>query len=198
MISESNRRRPRRAFALALITGAAVMAMSGGNAIAASGGISANGGSGNGGGKTVPGNKAKLKKNGKAIPPANAPARVKRAIRAANKIDDKPYVYGGGHGRWNDRGYDCSGAVSYVLGPHGAKLLDSPLPSGSFRKWGKKGKGKWITVYADNDHAFVVIAGLRFDTSQPDDGESGPGWSTNIKKGFANVPRRSARHKGKF
>jgi len=193
--SEHNRKRPRRTLALAFITGAVVMAMSGGTAIAASGGISAGGESG---GNTVPGSKAKLKKNGKAVPPANAPQRVKRAIRAANRIDDKPYVYGGGHRRWNDRGYDCSGAVSYVLGKHGAKLLKSPVPSGSFRSWGKKGKGKWITVYADGDHAFVVIAGLRFDTSQPDDGESGPGWSTNIKKGFANVPRRSARHKGKF
>lgn len=171
------------------------MAMCGGTAIAASGGIGANGG---GNKATVPGKKAKLKKNGKAVPPANAPHRVKRAIRAANRIDNKPYRYGGGHARWKDRGYDCSGAVSYVLGKHGAKMLKRPIPSGSFRSWGKKGKGKWITVYANGGHAFVVIAGLRFDTSQPDDGESGPGWSRNIKKGFANVPRNSARHKGRF
>jgi len=153
-------------------------------------------GTGGGGGETTSGDKAKLKANGTAIAPASAPRRVKRAIEAGNRIDDKPYKYGGGHGSWNDKGYDCSGAVSYVLGDKGAKILNSPMPSGSFAKWGGKGKGKWITWYGDSGHVFVVIAGLRFDTSQPDDGKSGPGSSKDISKGFANVSRNAARHKG--
>ena len=160
-------------------------------ALAGGGGI----GTGGGGEQTTAGSKAKLKPNGKAIAPANAPQAVKDAIAAANRIDDKPYKYGGGHGSWNDSGYDCSGAVSYALGPKGAGLIDSPMPSGSFANWASKGKGNWITTYADSGHMFVVIAGLRFDTSQPDDGRSGPGWSKDVSKGFANVSRNAARHK---
>jgi cell wall-associated NlpC family hydrolase len=116
--------------------------------------------------------KAKLKKNGEAVPPANAPKRIKRAIRAGNKIRRKPYKWGGGHGRWEDKGYDCSGAVSYVL--RGAKMLKRPRASGGFMRWRKPGRGKWITVYAHGGHAFVVVAGLRFDTSGT--GGKGPRW----------------------
>lgn len=178
----------------ALAVCASLMALPAGGATAASGGISAGGG----GGATVPGDKAKLRRNGKAVPPENAPWRVKRAIRAGNKIDDKRYCLGGGHGSWRDRCYDCSGAASYVLGRPGAKLLRSPMPSGSFSRWGKRGRGKWITVYSDAGHMFLVVAGLRFDTSMPDDGESGPGWSKRVKQGFRNVSRTTARHKGRF
>ncbi len=78
-------------------------------------------------------------------------------IAAANKIRTKPYVYGGGHGRWWDRGYDCSGAVSYAL--HGGEFIDSPLPSGPMAKWGLAGLGRWITVYTNPGHAYAVIAG---------------------------------------
>ena len=136
---------------------------------------------------TTRGSKAKLV-NGKAVPPANAPAPVVRAIEAANRIEDKPYVYGGGHGSWNDRGYDCSGAVSYALGKPGARVLDAPMPSGSFVKWGARGPGEWITTYATGGHMYAVIAGLRWDTSQtPGDG---PGWSaTKLKQ-----PGYSVRH----
>ncbi|MCW2989207.1 MAG: hypothetical protein JWM24_2145, partial [Solirubrobacterales bacterium] len=88
---------------------------------------------------------------GRAIPPAGAPAAVKRVIAAANRIRTKPYVWGGGHGRWWDGGYDCSGAVSYAL--HGGELLDSPLPSGPMERWGSPGPGRWITVYANAGHA---------------------------------------------
>ena len=165
-------------------------------ALAGGGGVSTGGGGGGGGGETTSGDKAKLRANGKAIPPASAPRRVKEAIEAANRIDDKPYKLGGGHGSWDDRGYDCSGAVSYALGPKGADLIDSPMVSGDFARWGSKGKGKWITTYGDSDHVFVVIAGLRFDTSQPDDGKSGPGWSKDVGKGFVNVSKSAARHKG--
>jgi cell wall-associated NlpC family hydrolase len=138
---------------------------------------------------SVPGAKAKLV-NGKAIPPRSAPLRVKKVIWAANRIDDKPYVYGGGHGRWNDRGYDCSGAVSYAL--HGGRFLSSPLPSSSFTSWARPGLGKWITVFAHNGHAYAVIAGLRWDTSMtPGDG---PGWSEEMRNRAGFI----ARHPGGF
>jgi hypothetical protein len=112
---------------------------------------------------TVPGTVAKLMPDGSAAAPADAPIQVQQAIWAANKIQDKPYVYGGGHRRFEDRGYDCSGTVSYAL--KGGDLLDSPLDSSSFMKWGARGKGQWITVYTNPGHAYVVIAGLRLDTS---------------------------------
>jgi hypothetical protein len=194
MNSEKNNFRWRLAAAGACAVALALPA----GALADGGGINTDGGGGGGDTKTVSGDKAKLKANGKAIPPESAPRRVKRAIEAGNRIDDKPYKYGGGHSSWRDSGYDCSGAVSYVLGDKGARILNSPMPSGSFANWGSKGKGKWITWYANSGHMFVVIAGLRFDTSQPDDGKSGPGWSKDISKGFANVSRDAARHKGRL
>ena len=97
------------------------------------------------------------------VPPKSAPARVKRVITAANKIRSKPYIYGGGHARWWDRGYDCSGSVSYAL--HGGNFLESPLPSGPMDQVGPGGEGRWITVYANGGHAYAVIAGYRWDTS---------------------------------
>jgi hypothetical protein len=119
--------------------------------------------------------KAKLLPSGEAVPPSNAPARVVRAIEAANRIRKKPYVYGGGHQSFKSRGYDCSGAVSYVL--HAAKMLRAPLASGSLTRWGTKGKGAWITVYANGGHAYAVIAGLRWDTSSAGaGGGKGPRW----------------------
>ena len=121
-----------------------------------------------------PPGKAKLKPNGKAIAPAGAPKRVVRAIKFANRIRRKPYRWGGGHTGWAvDRAYDCSGAVSFAL--RGARMLDSPIPSGTLTAWGKKGKGKWITVYAHGGHTFAMIAGLRWDTSGNERG-SGPRW----------------------
>ena len=86
-----------------------------------------------------------------------------RSSRPGNKIASKPYSYGGGHGRWRDSGYDCSGSVSFAL--HGAGLLDSPLDSTGFMSWGERGKGEWVSVYANAGHAYMVVAGLRFDTS---------------------------------
>jgi cell wall-associated NlpC family hydrolase len=110
---------------------------------------------------------------GRAIPPADAPPAVKKVIAAANKIRTKPYIYGGGHGRWWDAGYDCSGSVSFAL--HGGKFLESPLPSGSFEGWEEEGEGRWITVYANAGHAYAVIAGLRWDTVGDASG-TGPRW----------------------
>ena len=107
-----------------------------------------------------------------AVAPPNAPAAVARAVRAANRIAGKPYRWGGGHRRFDDSAYDCSGAVSFAL--HGAGLVMSPLDSTSFMRWGQVGDGSWITVYANRRHTFAVIAGLRFDTSGP--GARGPRW----------------------
>jgi hypothetical protein len=110
------------------------------------------------------GGKARVLKSGLAIAPADAPPVVKRIIAAGNRIADKPYIYGGGHGKWNDAGYDCSGSVSYAL--HFAGLLKRSMPSGSFISgWGQPGPGKWVTTYAHGGHIYMVVAGLRFDTS---------------------------------
>jgi hypothetical protein len=136
----------------------------------------------------VAGGKAKLLPSGQARPPAGAPKQVQAAIAAANSIDDAGYCRGGGHRTSHSRCYDCSGAVSYVLGPEGADILDSPLDSGSLRRWGERGRGSWITVYTNPGHAYVVVAGLRFDTSIPDDGQDGPGWSKDVKAGRVNGP----------
>jgi hypothetical protein len=116
--------------------------------------------------------------NGRAIPPRNAPLAVRQVIAAANKIRTTPYIWGGGHGRWVDRGYDCSGAVSFAL--HGGKLLSSPLPSGSMETWGAPGPGRWITVYANAGHAYAIIAGLRWDTAGDEEGGTGPRWHESL------------------
>jgi hypothetical protein len=134
--------------------------------------------------------KARLLANGMLIPPVSAPARIKAVIAAANKIRSKPYIYGGGHGRWWDAGYDCSGSVSYAL--HGGKFLESPLPSGSLESWGLEGEGRWITVYANGGHAYAVIAGVRLDTSGDEGGETGPRWHTELRDNVGYVARHPA------
>jgi hypothetical protein len=124
-----------------------------------------------------PAGKATLGSDGKAIAPADAPPEVQWVIAAANRIAGKPYKYGGGHGRWEDSGYDCSGSMSYAL--HGAGLLDRPLSSGEFGSWGVRGKGSWISVYYNSGHAYALIAGLRLDTSGS--GGKGPRWHTDMR-----------------
>jgi hypothetical protein len=140
-----------------------------------------------------PPSKAKIV-NGVAIAPASAPTKVKRVIEAANRLIDKPYRYGGGHKPFSSRldtGYDCSGSVSYAL--YGGRFLKSPLPSGSMMSWGEEGPGQWITVYAHSGHAYVVVAGLRFDTSMRDPDAPGPGtgprWSKSLRESDAFVAR---------
>ena len=125
---------------------------------------------------TVPGDVGAIR-DGIAYAPENAPLAVQQAIWAANKLRTKPYIYGGGHRSFRSRGYDCSGTVSFAL--HGGGLLTSPLDSSSFMKWGERGRGQWITVYTNPGHAWMVIAGLRLDTSGP--GESGPRWRTETR-----------------
>ena len=134
--------------------------------------------------------KAKLLPNGMLIPPASAPARVKAVIAAANKIRSKPYVWGGGHGRWWDRGYDCSGSVSFAL--HGGRFLESPLPSGPMEHWGEEGEGRWITVYANGGHAYAVVSGYRWDTSGDSGGETGPRWHEDLRSNAGFTARHPA------
>jgi hypothetical protein len=113
-------------------------------------------------GPTVPGSRAQLR-HGIACAPERAPLAVKRAIWAANQLRLKPYRWGGGHASFVDRGYDCSGTVSFALA--GAGLLRTPMSSSEFLRFGDRGHGKWITVYARNGHAYAIIAGLRLDTT---------------------------------
>jgi peptidoglycan hydrolase-like protein with peptidoglycan-binding domain len=136
--------------------------------------------------------KARISSDGRtAIPPDNAPPEVKAVIEAANQITDKPYRYGGGHGSWNDSGYDCSGSVSYAL--HGGGFLDSPEDSSELESWGSAGAGQWITVYANSGHAYMVVAGLRFDTSSAGSpssaDDSGPRWRRESRSPSGYVAR---------
>jgi peptidoglycan hydrolase CwlO-like protein len=124
--------------------------------------------------------------DGRAVPPVNAPPAVRAAIEAANRIVGRPYVWGGGHGSFEDSGYDCSGSVSYAL--HGGGWLSSPLDSAGLMTWGSPGAGNWLTVYANSGHAYAVIAGLRFDTSGTVGG-SGPSWSTEMRSSAGFVAR---------
>jgi hypothetical protein len=133
--------------------------------------------------------KARLLPNGMLVPPASAPARVKAVIASANKIRLKPYIWGGGHAKWWDAGYDCSGSVSYAL--HGGKFLESPLPSGPMESWGLEGAGRWITIYANAGHAYAEIAGYRWDTSG-DSGETGPRWHEDLLSNEGFVARHPA------
>ena len=121
---------------------------------------------------------------GKAVPPANAPEAVLRAISAGNRICTKPYRRGGGHAHFEDSGYDCSGTTSYVL--HAAGKLDAPTVSGAFRGYGSSGRGKWITVYSRKGHVFMEVAGLRLDTGYSDSKSDGPRWSSRSRptKGY--------------
>ena len=129
--------------------------------------------------KLAPGDKATVGSDGLAMAPANAPDQVKAIIAAGNEIAKTPYKYGGGHGSWQDSGYDCSGSVSYAL--HGAGLLEQSMPSGGFMNWGDAGPGQWVTLYAKSSHIFMVVAGLRFDTS----GRSNAGtrWQADMRSG---------------
>jgi cell wall-associated NlpC family hydrolase len=138
--------------------------------------------------KVVPGAKGKVNAQGYAIPPATAPPAIKAVIAAGNKIAMTPYVWGGGHGKWNDRGYDCSGSVSYAL--HAAGLVKSPLVSGDFAEWPTIGPGPWITIYANAGHVYMYVAGMRFDTSAR--GVGGSRWTSakRSNEGFTAVHPR--------
>ena len=126
-----------------------------------------------------PPGKGKIGHDNDLVPPSNAPPRVVKVIEAANRINDLPYLWGGGHGAWwSPRGYDCSGSVSYAL--HGGGFVSSPMVSGAFSSWGQPGPGRWITVYSSSVHVFMYVAGVRFDTSsyEPVSSGDGPRWRT--------------------
>jgi peptidoglycan hydrolase CwlO-like protein len=117
-----------------------------------------------------PGQEARVITESEASAPASAPSAVKSVIAAGNEIADTSYLWGGGHGSFESSGYDCSGAVSYAL--HGGGFLESPLDSTGLETWGEPGPGQWITVYANASHAWMVVAGISFDTV----GGPGPRW----------------------
>jgi hypothetical protein len=127
--------------------------------------------------RQVAGSRARVTRNGLAIPPAGAPAKVKAVIRAGNRIAKKPYKYGGGHATLDDSGYDCSGSVSYAL--RGGRLMTSALASTGFMSWGRRGRGRWITVRANSGHAYMIVAGVRFDTSA--NGAGGSRWTARMR-----------------
>jgi hypothetical protein len=123
--------------------------------------------------------------NGVALPPLEAPEAVRQIIEAGNSIARTPYKWGGGHGKWQDTGYDCSGSVSFALAAAG--LLDTPLASGPLMSWGKPGKGKWVTIYSNPGHVYLVVAGVRFDTSAPR--ETGSRWTNTMRSDAGFVAR---------
>jgi peptidoglycan hydrolase CwlO-like protein len=140
-------------------------------------------------GLPLPGQQAKLLPNGDAVPPVNAPLQVRAVIEAANQINDLPYIWGGGHGSWDDSGYDCSGSVSFAL--HGGGLLDSPLDSTGLEFWGEPGPGNWISIFATSGHVYAFIAGLRWDTGG-NGGGFGPRWHTDLRDTTGYVARHPA------
>ena len=105
---------------------------------------------------------ATLTPQGLAIPPVNAPTAVDEMITAGNAIAKLPYRFGGGHGTFVDTAYDCSGSLSYVFASAG--ILNTTVVSGQLMSMGLPGPGKWVTIYANNGHTFMYVAGLRFDT----------------------------------
>jgi cell wall-associated NlpC family hydrolase len=123
---------------------------------------------------------ATLLADGTVSPPAGAPAEIAAVIAAGNRIASLPYRWGGGHASWEDLGYDCSGSVGYAL--HGGGLLEASMTSGDLMSYGERGPGTWITIYANRDHVFMVVAGMRFDTSgvRPSRWQSSPRSATGF------------------
>jgi hypothetical protein len=140
----------------------------------------------------VHGDRAILR-NGIAYAPSNAPDSVKHAIWAVNSICRRPYVWGGGHGSFHDYGYDCSGTISFAL--HYAGMLNQPIPSSDFLRYGEVGRGRWFTIYSRHGHVWAMIAGLRLDTTDLRYGSDvGPRWHLDGRstRGF------EARHPAKL
>ncbi len=136
-------------------------------------------------GPVVEGNRA-IMRGGKCIAPANAPLAVKKAIWASNYLVGRPYVWGGGHGTFYDRGYDCSGSISFLL--HHAGMLDQPTTSKGLKDYGEPGPGRWITIYARDGHTFAIVCGVRLDTTGNGGRDEGPRWRRNDRgpRGFVS------------
>jgi cell wall-associated NlpC family hydrolase len=133
-------------------------------------------------------NEATALPNGIALPPLEAPEAVRQMIEAGNVIARSPYKWGGGHGKWQDDGYDCSGSVSFVLASAG--YLEAPLASGPLMSWGEPGPGKWVTIYSHEGHVWMVVAGIRFDTSGAR--QSGSRWQNGMRSTAGFVARHPA------
>jgi hypothetical protein len=123
--------------------------------------------------------------NGIALPPLEAPEAVRQIIEAGNVIARSPYLWGGGHGKWVDEGYDCSGSVSFALAAAG--YLEAPLASGPLMSWGEPGPGKWVTIYTHEGHVWMVVAGIRFDTSGAR--QTGSRWQNEMRSTAGFVVR---------
>jgi peptidoglycan hydrolase-like protein with peptidoglycan-binding domain len=136
---------------------------------------------------TAPGEQATIGPDGKAIAPASAPEAVKRIIAAGNEIHDMPYLYGGGHSAPPNKasGYDCSGSMSYAF--QGAGLLKNALDSSGFAAWGDPGPGQWVTTYGNAGHSYMIVAGLRFDTSGR--ANAGSRWQTKQRSSAGYTER---------
>lgn len=119
------------------------------------------------------GDKLQLMPDGTAVAPLGAPEKLQTIVNAANHIAKFPYVWGGGHGSFVARGYDCSGSLNYPF--RAAGLIDTTMVSGEYAKWGEPGPGKWVTIYANGGHVFMVVGGVRYDTSFRD-GPRGSRW----------------------
>jgi peptidoglycan hydrolase-like protein with peptidoglycan-binding domain len=135
----------------------------------------------------VPGDRAKLLRDGTAAAPANAPDEVKRIIASANEIAKLPYKWGGGHARWQDTGYDCTGSTTYAFR---TTFRRGRYPTFGYSRWGLPGQGRWITVYASSYHVYAVIAGLRYDTSGLR--VAGSRWTTQARSSSGFVARHPA------
>jgi hypothetical protein len=146
------------------------------------------------------GQRAQILPDGSAAAPASAPAAVKATIAAGNLIHTRPYLYGGGHGQSLETiaaSYDCSSSTSFLL--HRAGLMDAdPRDSTALESFGLPGPGRWITVYANATHAFIVVAGIAFDTagySGPNiPAGSGPRWRSQPTANLADGLYYAARH----
>jgi hypothetical protein len=139
-------------------------------------------------GMTASASQATLTAGGLAVPPIDAPAAVQAVIAAGNQIARLPYHWGGGHMTYEDTGYDCSGSISYVFAA--AHLLGQTVTSGELTNYGQPGPGKWITVFANAGHTFMIVAGLRFDTVAL--AETGSRWSN--RRPDENLSAFSIRH----
>jgi len=153
----------------------------------ASGGSSADNPSQPGAPPTVPGAKARLLASGLAAAPASAPYEVKAIIAQGNKIARLPYKWGGGHASWNDTGYDCSGSLTFALR---TTFRRGAFPTFGYSNWKEAGVGRWITTYANSGHVYMVVAGLRFDSSGVR--QTGSRWQTQMRDGSGFVARHPA------
>jgi hypothetical protein len=132
--------------------------------------------------------KATALANGVALPPLDGPRAVEQIIEAGNLIARAPYKWGGGHGKWLDTGYDCSGSVSFALAAAG--LLDGPLASGPLMSWGEPGRGEWVTIWSSPGHVFMEVAGIRFDTTGRE--VTGSRWQNAMRSTAGFVARHPA------